>query len=121
MYRSLAKVRPPFMHCTSRNERGMGIYMRIMQFYSKIGPPRKLHKLYEEGNAFDKHAVAVWKDRQVVGHLPQEIATTCWYFLCRRNSRIVWKIAGHRHLLEIRGKGLVVPCMYTFEGKQNHI
>ena len=75
----------------------------------------------EEGNAFDEHAVAVWKDGQVVGHLPREIATTCWYFLRKRNSRIVCKITGHRHLSEIRRKGLVVPCIYTFEGKQNHI
>ena len=51
-HRSLAKIRLPFLHCTSRNERGIGVYTR---FYSKIGPPLKLHKLYEEGNAFDEH------------------------------------------------------------------
>ena len=39
-YRSLAKIRPPFLHCTSSNERGMGVYTRITQFYSKICPPR---------------------------------------------------------------------------------
>ena len=75
----------------------------------------------EEGNAFDEHAVAVWKDGQAVGHLPREIATTCWHFLRRRNSRILCQITGHRRCSEIRGKGLVVPCIYTFEGKQNHI
>ena len=40
IYRSFAKIRPPFLHRTSRNERGVGVYTRVTQFYSIIGPPR---------------------------------------------------------------------------------
>ena len=40
MYRSFAKIRPPFLHRTSRNERGVGVYTRVTQFYSIIGPLR---------------------------------------------------------------------------------
>ena len=39
-YRSLAKICPPFLYCTSRIERGVGVYTRITQFYLIIGPPR---------------------------------------------------------------------------------
>ena len=48
-YRSLMKIRPPFLHRTSRNERGVGVYTRIAQFYSIVGPPRWAHCRSMEG------------------------------------------------------------------------
>ena len=74
-YSSLAKIRPPFLDCTSRNERGMGVYTRITQLYLKIGPLRKLHKMKAMHSTS-----ALWQYGQAVGHLPLEIATMCWYF-----------------------------------------
>ena len=76
----------------------------------------------EEGNVFNEHAVAVQnRDERVVGHLPREISRKCWFFLRKKHSKMTCKITGHRHLSKFRGKGLVVPCIYIFEGKQNHI
>ena len=36
-YRSLAKIRPPFVRCTSRNKRGVGVYTRITRFVRAYG------------------------------------------------------------------------------------
>ena len=38
-YRSHAKIRPLFLHFTSRNKKGLGVFTRNTQFYSKLGPP----------------------------------------------------------------------------------
>ena len=75
----------------------------------------------ERGNSFDRYAVAVMKDRGVVGHVPRELARTSFYFLQKQHSRMHCKITGHRKLSEISGKGLVVPCTYIFTGKTKHI
>ena len=37
-YCSHAKIRPPFLHFTLRNKRGLVVFTRNMQFYSKLGP-----------------------------------------------------------------------------------
>ena len=42
VYRSHAKIRPPFLHFTSRNKRGVGVFTRNTQFYSKLGPPLRV-------------------------------------------------------------------------------
>ena len=82
----------------------------------------------EDSNIFDEFAVAVFKDGIVVGHghampchVPQELVRTCWYFLKKWHSSMICKITGHRRLSEIKGKGLVVPCVYVFTGKTKHI
>ena len=75
----------------------------------------------EEDNVFDEFAVAIWKDGIIIGHVPRELARTCWYFLKKRHSSMICKITGHRRLSEIEGKGLVVPCVYIFTGKTKHI
>ena len=78
----------------------------------------ELNVQIEDSNIFDEFAVAVFKDGIVVGHIPREMARTCWYFLKKRHSRMSCKITGHRRLSEIEGKGLVVPCIY-FLAKQS--
>ena len=35
----------------------------------------------EDSNDHDKYAVAVMKDRTVVGHVPHSISRICWFFL----------------------------------------
>ena len=65
--------------------------------------------------------MAVYRDDSIVGHLPREIAQTCWYFLKKDDSKIVCKITDKRQLSSVNGKGLVVPCIYTFTGKPRHV
>ncbi len=89
--------------------------------FKEIWTPLINENLEVSADVFDVHAVAVWKSGQAVGHVPRELSSAFWYFLHRRNSKIMCKITGGRHRSEIPGKGLVVPCIYIFEGKQNHI
>ncbi len=65
-------------------------------------------------NAYDQHAVAVWKLGAVVGHVPTEISRTCWYFLQKVDSQIHCQVTGHQEHSQLQGKGLVVPCLYIF-------
>ena len=73
----------------------------------------------EPGNEFDRYALAVCKGETVVGHMPREISQICWYFLRKKQSSISCKVTGHRRYR--RGKGLEVPCVYVFAGKQAHL
>ena len=72
-------------------------------------------------NPFDRYSVAVLKNGEVAGHVRRELSRICFHFLQRQHSSISCRITGHRKLSEIRGKGLVVPCVYIFTGKQRHV
>ena len=72
---------------------------------------------------FDEHAVAVRRDKSVVGHLPHEISR---FYVHKRHSKMTCEITGHchdsRYLSQIKGQSFEErPCTYIFEGKQNHI
>ena len=71
-YRSLAKIRPLF---SLRNE--------IYAIYAVLFENRPTSQTTQ---AIQRRQCI----RRVVGHLLREIATTCCYFLRRRNSRIVY-------------------------------
>ncbi len=64
----------------------------------------------EEGNVYDRHAVAILKDGEVVGHMPRTIARYSWYFLKRGSIKCV--VTGRRK----KGIGLEVPCDYIYSG-----
>jgi hypothetical protein len=63
----------------------------------------------------------VWKDDTIVGHVPQEIYRVCWFFLRKSGSEIACQIDGNRRQSAVEGKGLVVPCVYVFKGRQKHL
>ena len=67
--------------------------------------------VYETGNERDRHAMAVYRDEPgiIVGHLPREIAKTCYYFT-RHEGKISGEVAGRRIHSEEAG-GLEVPCL----------
>ena len=74
----------------------------------------------EESNAKDAHAVGVILCGQTVGHMPREIATTAWHFL-QHAGTITCCVTGKRRPSIIPGKGLEVPCTYTFKGQPRMI
>ena len=55
------------------------------------------------------------RDGRIVGHVPLALARTFWYTAVTCRSRIT----DVRRRSE--GKGLVVPCVYIFRGKTNHL
>ena len=70
----------------------------------------------EDGNAEDRHAVAILKGGTVVGHVPRNFSRTFYFFLGHGGS-IECKITGHRKF----GLGLEVLCTYTLSGKPKYI
>ena len=72
-------------------------------------------------NIHDDFAVAVLKNSNTVGHVPREISRVCWYFLHKSGSEMTCIVNGDRRRSEVDGKGLVVPCVYIFKGKQKHL
>ena len=70
----------------------------------------------EDTNLYDKHAVAAMKDDAIVGHMPRSLSGISWFFL-KSGGHITCEVTGHRKL----GKGLEVPCEYTFIGSKNKI
>ena len=72
----------------------------------------------------DDFAVAVLKNSNTVDHVLREISKVCWYFLHKSGSEMTCIVNGDRRRSEVDGKGfkgLVVPCMYIFRGKQKHL
>ena len=70
---------------------------------------QRLSTIREEGNEIDRYAIAV-----ILGHMPQEISRLSWYFI---EHGISCEITGSRRLSTVPGKGLEVPCTYTYAGK----
>ena len=70
----------------------------------------------EPRNRHDRLSVCVMKDRDVVGQVPREFSKTVWYFL-RSGGQGSCTVSGPRKI----GKGLEVPCTYSFEGSRKVI
>ena len=65
----------------------------------------------EEENLFDRHAVAVLKNGEIVGHMPRTISRFSWFFI-KRGGFIKAIVTGERK----KGIGLEVPCDYIYSG-----
>ena len=97
--------------------RGHHVYKAVWSPY--IG--EELPVQHEVNSIHDDFAVAVLKNGKnsnTVGHVPREISRVCWYFLHKSGSEMTCIVSGDRRRSEVDGKGLVVPCVYIFRGKQ---
>ena len=94
--------------------RGHHVYKAAWSSY--IGEELPVQR--EVNNIHDDFAVAVLKNSNTVGHVPWEISRVCWYFLHKSGSEMTCIFNGDRRRSEVDGKGLVVPCVYIFRGKQ---
>ena len=137
MYRSVPLIRPPILYTTSSLKWGEGLYSN-MQLVLNISPPppppppppqKKKKKVLRDRyihfqssclhkNTFTKIAIL-----SVMYHGPctREISRVCWYFLHKSGSEMTCIVNGDRRQSEVDGKGLVVPCVYIFKGKQKHL
>ena len=97
--------------CIESAVRGHHIYKRT--WTPLIG--EVLQTATERRNEHDRFAVAVTKDDNTVGHIPREISKVAWYFL-QHGGEISCEISGRRKRSSVLGKGLEVPCTYTFLG-----
>ena len=75
-----------------------------------------LQCLWEEGNMEDRFAVAVYKDRDIVGHVPRSISILCSVFLTHGGT-IRCVINGNcQYSHNLPQGGLEVPCKLYFVG-----
>ena len=67
----------------------------------------------EPRNAKDGYAVAVKKDRTVIGHLPRKVSRVCSLFL-RRGGSIHCTVTGRqRYSVDLPQGGLEIPVLLT--------
>ena len=73
----------------------------------------------ERANEHDRHAVAVYRDREdILGHLPREFSHVA--FFLEHNGSITGRVTDRRRYCRERG-GMEIPCQLTFSGKRKHI
>jgi len=77
-------------YCKDSIVRGHHIYKTI--WTSFIGKILLVNR--EEDNPYDDHAVAVYLDDYIVGHLPRSISEISWFFIMH-GGRISCEITGH--------------------------
>ena len=66
-------------------------------------------------NLVDASAVAVWKEDEIVDHMPYNIASVISQFLRRDCNKGFVKVNGNK-LIRVAGYGLEVPCTYRLYG-----
>lgn len=71
------------------------------------------------GNPHDRYAVAILKERVVVGHVPRKISTLCYLFL-RKGGSIISTITGNRrYSRDLAQGGMELPCTLCFSCKND--
>lgn len=98
-------------HTIESAVRGHHIYKEF--WTPQVG--QTLTTVKEEQNLHDRYAIAVIYDDRTVGHMPKELSRISWYFI-EHGGEIICEIIGRRRLSVIQGKGLEVPCTYTYKG-----
>ena len=97
--------------------------MRGFHVYKTIWSPvlnEILQTQQEHGNPEDCYAVSILKGGVIVGHVPRELSSICWYFI-ERDGEISCKITGQRQRSPLLQGGMEIPCTYTFRGKNKII
>ena len=101
----------------------MGLFVRGHHEYKIVWTPtvgETLRLAIESTNSHDAHAVAVVKDRTVVGHVPKNISKTVSFFLKKDGSSGFCEVTGSR-LNRGVGLGLEIPCLYRLYGRQVYV
>ena len=123
MYLGVLLIRPPpphFVHYIQPKVGGELIFEYAISLEYKPPPPKK--KFYAIATYTSKvHVYIRTQLRNTVGHAPREFSRVCWYFLHKSGSEMTCIVNGDRRRSEVDGKGLVVPCVYIFKGKQKHL
>ena len=65
----------------------------------------------ERDNQYDRYALSVIKNGEIVGHVPRSLSKVSRFFL-NHNGEIKCTVVGKRK----KGNGLEVPCQYVYTG-----
>ena len=74
----------------------------------------------EVGNVHDAHAVAIFWENNVVGHVPQNLCGFFWRFLTLPGTSIRDEVLGRR-VNRGAGHGLEVPLRFIFQGHRKAV
>ena len=74
----------------------------------------------EPTNVADRSAVAVYREDQVVGHVPYNLAPYLSNFLKRDVNKAFAKVVGDK-VNRGAGYGLEIPCIYSLYGPKAYI
>ena len=74
----------------------------------------------EPSNVKDRHAVAIFKEDAVVGHVPYNIAPRFSQFLRRDVNKAFAEVTGEK-VNRGAGYGLEIPCVYRLYGPKVYI
>ncbi len=77
---------------------------------------RDLVGVQEEGNPWDRHAVATVKDGSVVRHLLKKYSQTIWWFVHCGDTIQCAVTGGRKYPEDLVQGGLEVPCSLTTAG-----
>ena len=98
-------------------------YIRGHHVYHTIWTPivgEVLPTKRELTNDYDRYAVAVLKDGEVVGHVPRALTKTTSFFLRYDGNVVFCEVSGERVNRGVQ-LGVEVPCIYKFYGRRSHI
>ena len=73
----------------------------------------------ESDNPHDPFAVAIVREKHVVGYVPREISKIVSQFLTEDGTAVSCKVAGPP--VDRRMKGVEVPCVYEFRGRSSSV
>lgn len=98
-------------------------YIRGYHAYMDVWTPVQDEMLIlkrEPTNVADRNAVAVYKDDQVVGHVPFNLAPSFSHFLKRDVNKAFAKVVREK-INRGAGYGLEIPCVYHLYGPKPYI
>ena len=79
-----------------------------------------LFNLHMVVNVYDRLAVTVLKDGEVVGHVPQTLSKVTSFFLRDNGNFVFCDVTGERLNCGVQ-LGVEVSCVYKYYGRQTHI
>ena len=91
--------------------RGYHVYQTVWK--PAIG--EEFISLHEKENGHDPHAMGVYYEGKLVGHLPKEASKYCHYFTLH-NGNIRGRVTGRRK--SSPAGGMEIPCLLTFAGSE---
>ena len=109
--------------CTPAHTFSINSWVMGYHEYQDIWTPREgddLNCRMQPHNRVDKYAVAVYNNRNVVGHLPLgpngKFAKTIFFFLKAHRSNTCTACVKGKAVNLGKGKGMQVPCRLQFTG-----
>ena len=101
----------------------ISLYIRGYHAYMQVWTPVQGEMLIlkrEPMNVTDRNAVAVFKEEQVVGHVPFNLAPSISQFLRREINKAFAEVIGGK-VNRGAGYGLEIPCIYHLYGPKAYI